>query len=206
MHPALAHQRVEAFGKVLDEVPGKGALGGVNHFFFRGVRLAVTDVAPQVSTEQNDFLWHKGHALPVPTEVQFSRGRFTHLKGSRIGLMEAKEEREKLEEANRERKKTVLQIANTVQGMYIKLKCRDLEENVSTEDNINAQMKRVPSDRKITMFAGEQISERNILNHMELIERRAIEIIAQYAVTLDSRRFHRRPSVLLVFSLRGCLI
>jgi len=123
--------------------------------------------------------------------------------GHNTRLADAREEKEKLREANRERKMTVLQIANKVQGIYIKLKCRALEKNATAEEGSNTRgkhMKRVSSDRKITMFAGEQISERNILNHMELIERRAIEIIAEYAVTLDgkNRRIQRRPSVLLV--------
>ncbi len=118
-------------------------------------------------------------------------------------LSEARDEKEKLKSANRDRKMTVLQIANNVQGIYIKLKCRALEKNATTEQGSNTSglnMKRMSSDRKITMFAGEQISERNILNHMELIERRTIEIIAEYAVTIDgkNRRIQRRPSVLLV--------
>ena len=48
--------------------------------------------------------------------------------------------------------------------------------------------------------AGEQISEQNIMRHVELIERRAIEIIAEYARSLDgkTRGIQRRPSALLV--------
>lgn len=125
-------------------------------------------------------------------------------------LMDAREEKEKMREASKDRKMTVLQIANTVQAMFIKLKCRALKINAPEEKDSPtsrpAQMKRESSDRKITMFAGEQISERNILNHMELIERRAIQIIAEYAVTtLDckNRKHQRRPSVLLVSGING---
>ena len=126
-------------------------------------------------------------------------------------LKDAEEDKEKLREGNRERKMTVLQIANNVQGIYIKLKCRLLENNSTSEESSDTgaiNMSRVSSDRKITMFAGEQISERNILNHMELIERRAIEIIAEYAVTLNgkNRRIQRRPSVLLVSLLRAIAV
>ena len=55
------------------------------------------------------------------------------------------------------------------------------------------------------MFTGEQISERNILDHMEQIERRAIQIIAEYAKGLagGNRRGRRRPSVMLVSNLRS---
>jgi len=115
-------------------------------------------------------------------------------------IAEAREEKENLQEANRDRKMTVLKIANNVQGLYIKLKSRLLENDSSPPKDLAATIKRASSERKITMFAGEQISERNILHHVELIERRAIEIIAEYARSLDgkTRRIQRRPSVLLV--------
>jgi len=120
-------------------------------------------------------------------------------------IAEAREEKEKLQEANRDRKMTVLKIANNVQGLYIKLKCRLLENDSSPKD-LAATIKRASSERKITMFAGEQISEQNILHHVELIERRAIEIIAEYARSLDgkTRRIQRRPSVLLVSRIVHC--
>jgi len=122
-------------------------------------------------------------------------------------LTEAREEKGKLKEANRERKMTVLHIAKTVQGLYIKLKCRALEIIPEDSDESESKMTRLSSARKITMFAGEQISERNILNHMELVERRAIQIIAEYAKTLDGngRRIQRRASVLLVSKI-GCYV
>lgn len=114
-------------------------------------------------------------------------------------IAEARKEKEKLQEANRDRKMTVLKIANNVQGLYIKLKCRLLENDSSPKD-LAATIKRASSERKITMFAGEQISEQNIMRHVELIERRAIEIIAEYARSLDgkTRGIQRRPSALLV--------
>jgi hypothetical protein len=50
------------------------------------------------------------------------------------------------------------------------------------------------------MFEGkDHVSEKNILLHMELIERRAIQIISKYAETLSqNRKGQRRPSVLMV--------
>jgi len=113
-------------------------------------------------------------------------------------LAEVQEEKARLQEANRERKMTVLKIANNVQGLLIKLKCSLLEND--TPEDLATRIPRASPERKITMFAGKLISEQNILHHMEVIEMRAIQIIAEYARTLDDKttRMQRRPSVLLV--------
>ncbi len=107
---------------------------------------------------------------------------------------ECQTEKEKLQSANRQGKLTVLQIAKNVQSLYTKLQCREMDKQK------NEKPIKIVDDRRLTMFTGEQISERNILNHMENIERRAIQIIAEYAKTLavGSRKVRRRPSVLLV--------
>ena len=91
---------------------------------------------------------------------------------------------------------TILKISNSIQGLYVKLKCRQLD--TIGGDQIQQASSRGGVDRKITMFAGEQISEKNILHHLELIEQRAIQIITEYAKTLDEKKkYQRRPSVLL---------
>jgi hypothetical protein len=77
----------------------------------------------------------------------------------------------------------------------VKLKCSHLENDAPV-----ARIPRASSERKITMFAGELISGQKILHHMQLIERRAIQIIAEYARTPDdkTKRIQGRPSELPV--------
>jgi DNA repair exonuclease SbcCD ATPase subunit len=110
-------------------------------------------------------------------------------------LAEVREEKERLQEANRERKLTVSEIANNVHRLHVKLKCSHLENDAPV-----ARIPRASSERKITMFAGELISGQKILHHMQLIERRAIQIIAEYARTPDdkTKRIQGRPSELPV--------
>lgn len=111
-------------------------------------------------------------------------------------LVNVRDEKEKVYEAVKERKMTILKISNSIQGLYVKLKCRQLD--TIGGDQIQQATSRGGVDRKITMFAGEQISEKNILHHLELIEQRAIQIITEYAKTLDEKKkYQRRPSVLL---------
>ena len=113
---------------------------------------------------------------------------------------DALDEREKLENSTKVAKNTVLRIAKMVNALYIKLNCRNLEKTGQTKvRETKCATDRIQSDRKLTMFGGEEISERNILHRMELIERRSIEIIAEYAKKLAStRKGGRRPSMLLV--------
>ena len=120
----------------------------------------------------------------------------------------------------REGRQTVQKIAANVQGLYFKLRCRQLEpaidgragslvgigmSNPTTSHNNNTSKRRpqLPvTDRKLTIATGEEISERNILHHMELIEKRTCEIIASYAKQLASSKAkaRRRPSVIMVSS------
>ena len=113
---------------------------------------------------------------------------------------ESQTEKERLQSANRQGKLTVLQIAKNVQSLYAKLRCREMDERE------NGNQITIEDERRLTMFKGEQISERNILNHMEQIERRAIQIITEYAKTLagGNRKVRRRPSVLLVSQEMKC--
>ena len=110
-------------------------------------------------------------------------------------------EKQRLKDASRQGKLIVLQISKNVQSLFIKLRCLDMIGNSKVNNSSKAKnLMQVEDDRRLTMFTGEQISERNILDHMEQIERRAIQIIAEYAKSLagGNRRGRRRPSVLLV--------
>jgi len=112
------------------------------------------------------------------------------------------DEGRKYMELVREGKTTIVQIANKVQALYLKLRCSELEgENGKTEDDSKKifRNKSLRMDRKMTMFSGEEISERNILHRMELIEKRSIQVIAEYSnrMTRNKNR-QRRLSMILV--------
>ena len=141
-------------------------------------------------------------------------------------LKEAEEERRQMNTIAREGRQTVQKIAANVQGLYFKLRCRQLEaaidgragslvglgmSNPTTSHNNNTSKRRpkLPvTDRKLTIATGEEISERNILHHMELIEKRTCEIIASYAKQLASSKAkaRRRPSVIMVSSDEHLLV
>ena len=146
-------------------------------------------------------------------------------------LKEAEEERRQMNAIAREGRQTVQKIAANVQGLYFKLRCRQLEAavdggathgssggeggNGSSSNKITAphnNTQRRPQlsfvDRKLTIATGKEISERNILHHMELIEKRTCEIIASYAKRLASSKTkaQRRPSVIMVSIARGHFI
>lgn len=115
-------------------------------------------------------------------------------------LHETQKEKIRLMEASRQGKLIVLQIAKNVQSFYGKLRCREIDEQSTVDSIPQTRKSMMEEDRRLTLRNGEQFSERNILDRMELIERRAIQIIAEYAKALagGSRRGRRRPSVLLV--------
>ena len=142
-------------------------------------------------------------------------------------LKEAEEERRQMNAIAREGRQTVQKIAANVQGLYFKLRCRQLEAAVDggarhgsyggeggnggscTKTTTPHNTQRRPQlsfvDRKLTIATGKEISERNILHHMELIEKRTCEIIASYAKRLASSKTkaQRRPSVIMVSIARG---
>mmetsp|Transcript_21950 Transcript_21950/g.62949 ORF Transcript_21950/g.62949 Transcript_21950/m.62949 type:complete len:534 (+) Transcript_21950:141-1742(+) len=139
----------------------------------------------------------------------------------RDALKEAEEERRQMNAIAREGRQTVQKIAANVQGLYFKLRCRQLEAAIDgretsgssdkdngssccTKSTASHNIQRRPqlpvADRKLTIATGKEISERNILHHMELIEKRTCEIIASYAKRLASSKVkaQRRPSVIMV--------
>ena len=118
-------------------------------------------------------------------------------------LQETRNEKNRSKEVSRQGKLVVLQIAKNVQSMYLRLRCREVDDRATMSSFSNRRSPiKLEDDRRLTMFTGEQVSERNILDHMEQIEHRSIQIIAEYAKTLaaGTRRGRRRPSVLLLVS------
>lgn len=119
-------------------------------------------------------------------------------KGS---LQEAHDERIKMADMAREGKITITKIAEKVKTLYHTLKCEDLEnrESKQAESKFNKKLPRLTSYKDVAETSGEEISERNILQSMELIEKRSMQIINEYAKKMmNDRKDTRRPSVLLV--------
>jgi len=127
--------------------------------------------------------------------------RVSIVNGYKESLQEAHDERAKMTDMAREGKKTIEKIAKKVQTLYHTLHCEDLENRQSNQvkDNLKQLLPRLSSYNEITELSGEEISERNILRSMELIEKRSMQIINEYAKQLiASRKNSRRPSVLMV--------
>ncbi|KAL9190768.1 hypothetical protein ACHAXT_000474 [Thalassiosira profunda] len=111
-------------------------------------------------------------------------------------LDEVKQEREKLYDTAIEGRRTIETIARRVTALYFKLQCNKLnQDGPSSKNGLPPQLM---SDRKLTTIGGGQVSERNILNLMELIEKRAIQIVDAYLKQLSaSSNRSRRPSLIL---------
>jgi len=111
-------------------------------------------------------------------------------------LHEVQEEREKLHETAVEGRRTIEIIARRVTALYFKLKCHELDQDKLSSSK-NSLPPQLQTDRKLTTVGGGQVSERNILNLMELIETRSIQIVDAYLKQLTAKR-SRRPSLILV--------
>lgn len=109
---------------------------------------------------------------------------------------EAQNEREKGYTTSIECRRTVEKISRRVTSLYFKLKCHELadKDKVMSKDSLPPQLK---PDRKLTTIGGGEVSERNILNLMEMIETRSIQIVDAYLKLSTSKR-SRRPSLILV--------
>lgn len=161
------------------------------------------------------------HELEASTRRQMRQEsqRAAVVEKYKDALKEAEEERRQMNTIAREGRQTVQKIAANVQGLYFKLRCRQIEASIdgragllegqgiskstTSHNNTSKRRPQLPvTDRKLTIATGEEISERNILHHMELIEKRTCEIIASYAKQLASSKAkaQRRPSVIMVSS------
>jgi len=121
-------------------------------------------------------------------------------------------ENEKLNLTILEGKETVKHIAKTVQKLYIKLRCNAIDSSFNNNDqqrNNNdsfcteqksSRMK--PTSRSTqsflpSLFSGQGVSERNILNSMEMIEKRITQLILEYERHLAKSSRPRRASLLM---------
>jgi hypothetical protein len=117
----------------------------------------------------------------------------------RTGLDEVKEEREKLYETAIESRRTIETIAQRVTALYFKLKCNELDLAKQASRDSTPPQQRV--DIQLTTIGGGVVSERNIVNLMELIETRSIQIVDAYLKQLSTTKRPRRSACLFLVSL-----
>ncbi len=111
-------------------------------------------------------------------------------------LENAKQERKELYEAGVNGKKAIETLSTRVMALYFRLKCNELGDDIlapGSQLTLNLQ-----SDRKMTMFSGQQVSERDILNLMEKIDTRSKQIIQVYQRKSIANKNSRRPTVFMV--------
>jgi len=105
-------------------------------------------------------------------------------------------EREQLYATAIEGRRTIETIARRVTALYFKLQCQKLDQDKHTSKN-NSLPPQLQSDRKLTTIGGGEVSERNILKLLELIETRSIQIVDAYLNQLSTTKQTRRPSLIL---------
>ena len=111
-------------------------------------------------------------------------------------LQEVELEREKLCETAIEGRRTIESIAHRVTALFFKLKCHELKgDELTPKYSLPSQLQ---TDRKLTTIGGGEVSERNILNLMELIETRSIQIVEAFQNQIAASKRSRRPSLIMV--------
>jgi chromosome segregation ATPase len=130
-------------------------------------------------------------------EIEKERIRSTTVNVYKDNLEQFRAEREKMYQTAIECRRTVEVIAKKITALYFKLKCNEIERDEhALKDALPAKLR---SDRKLTTISGGEVSEQNILNLMELIETRSIQIINTYLKSsTSSKKLSRRPSLFLV--------
>jgi len=139
-------------------------------------------------------------------EMEKERVRAETVNVYKGNLEHVKTEREKMYQTAIECRRTVEVIAKKITALYFKLRCNEMKrEEHAMKDALPAKLR---SDRKLTTINGGEVSEQNILNLMELIETRSIQIINTYlqSSSTSPRRLSRRPSLLLVRLVFLCRI
>ena len=130
-------------------------------------------------------------------QMETEKARSTTMNVYKGTLQEVQHEREKLYATAIEGRRTIETIARRVTALYFKLKCHELDQNKLTSKK-SVLPPQLQTDRKLTTIGGGEVSERNILNLMELIETRSIQIVDAYLKQLSTSKRSRRPSLILV--------
>jgi hypothetical protein len=130
-------------------------------------------------------------------QMEKERTRSATVNVYKDNLREVKAEREKMYHTAIECRRTVETIAKRVTALYFKLKCNEIDrdDERASKNTLPAKLR---SDRKLTTISGGEVSEQNILNLMEMIETRSIQIVNSYLNSLTSSKRSRQPSLILV--------
>ncbi|KAL7496185.1 hypothetical protein ACHAWT_004407 [Skeletonema menzelii] len=134
-------------------------------------------------------------------QVEKENARSLTVQLHQQNLQDVQEERERLYQTAIQARRTVETIARRVTALYFKLKCHEIDQNEQSSSSRNSPLPPTTNhrlDRKLTMISGGEVSERDIINLMEAIERRAIQIINIYLKKEPSttRRSRRQNSML----------
>lgn len=127
--------------------------------------------------------------------TQKEKARSDTMNVYKNNLQEVQSEREKLYETAIQSRRTIETIARRVTALYFKLQCQKLSHDKLSSKSLPPQLM---TDRKLTTVGGGEVSERNILNMMELIEKRSIQIVEAHLKQLSASQRSRRPSLILV--------
>lgn len=133
-------------------------------------------------------------------QIQKEKARSETVQLYQENLQEVRDEREKLYRTAIQARRTAETIARRVTALYFKLKCHELDQNdIHSSSSKSLPPAHLRLDRKLTMISGEEVSEKDIINLMEAIERRAIQIINIYLKKESSttRRARRQNSMLV---------
>jgi hypothetical protein len=133
-------------------------------------------------------------------QIEKEKARSETVQLYQENLQEVRDEREKLYRTAIQARRTAETIARRVTALYFKLKCHELDQNdIHSSSSKSLPPAHLRLDRKLTMISGEEVSEKDIINLMEAIERRAIQIINIYLKKESSttRRARRQNSMLV---------
>ena len=160
-----------------------------------------------IQSVHNDCDKTMEHAAKVRDEIRKYRTAIMSEESSRAATMniysdslqEVEREREQLSESAIEVRRTIESISHRVTALFFKLKCNELKlEDAGLVPKNGVPSLRQSDDRKLANIGGGEVSEQNILNLMELIEIRSIQIVEAFQNQMAASKRSRRHSLILV--------